>query len=58
MDIDNTLAVKNDFLLKGSGCQDQFSTNLSSGIWGLGFGLALRLECCIVRIALPEGWEG
>ena len=39
-------------------CQDRFSTDLSLGIWGSGFGLALRPECCIARIALPEGWEG
>ena len=39
-------------------CQDRFSTDLSSGIWGSGFGLALRPECCVVRIVLPEGWEG
>ena len=33
-------------------CQDRFSTDLSSGIWGSGFGLALRPECCIAGIAL------
>ena len=39
-------------------CQDRFSTDLSLGIWGSGFSLALRPECCIARIVLPEGWEG
>ena len=46
------------FFVKLLMCQDWFSTDLSLGIWGSGFGLALRPECCIAGIALSKGWEG
>ena len=40
--------------LEGEWCQDRFSTDLSSGIWGSGFGLALRPECFVAGITLSR----
>ena len=54
----NRICMQTKRMLDNDPCQDWFSTDLSSGIWGLGFSLVLRPECCVAGIVLPKGWEG